>query len=47
MFTVVSQKFPAAICKGLGCVDLGNKIFLNVSNYLPVNTSPYVTAARL
>jgi hypothetical protein len=44
---LVSQKFCTAISKGLGCVDPSSMIFHDVSNYLPVNTSPYTTSARL
>jgi len=39
--------FSAAISKGLGSVELSSIIFRDVSNYLPVNTSPHITDARL
>ena len=47
MFAIVSQKISTAISKGLGCVDPNSMILRNVSNYLPVITSPYITSARI
>jgi len=44
---LVSQKFPTAISKGSGCVDSSSMNFCDISNYLPVKTSPHKTSTRL